>query len=273
MKRTITPKSQLKCEQLESRRLLAGVPVDFAYSLTAPAQAIAGSTLQVGSVNTNVGKSNGSALNTVGNFYLSKDRNVSADDIQLLNDVQGPIRGTVKPGDSFTIPFNVRIPGNTPAGNYFLIEVVRDVPVPRLGAAQQYDSNLANNTTSLPLRIDQPVVSQVTKLVAEGRTPGGLRGEKTTLTVRLVDASNAPLAGQTITFVDQCRYYRLQGRPNGERSLGSIVTDASGRAKLTYTIPSSVNVDNVSIIARFAGTNKLQASSCTITHVEIGRRS
>jgi len=79
------------------------------------------------------------------------------------------------------------------------------------------------------------------------------------------------LANQQVSFSDRCDYYRRQGMPNGERQLGSAATDANGRVTLRYLIPKNVNVDNVSLIARFAGTASLKAAEYTVTHVEIGR--
>jgi hypothetical protein len=103
--------------------------------------------------------------------------------------------------------------------------------------------------------------STTMKLV--GDVPGGLRGEKTTFTVLLRDAAGKPLAGQRVNFSES-----YGGR---DRDVGSDTTDASGYATLTYKIPSSPNADNIALTARFGGTSRYKSSSCTVSHVEIGR--
>ena len=126
-------------------------------------------------------------------------------------------------------------------------------------------------TTPVTGTIMNATVVQNTRMVMIGRTPGGRRGLVTTFTVKLTDAAGRPLANQTVRFSDRCDFYVRQGLPNGERNLGSIQTNASGEAFLRwYTIPSNTNADNVDLIARFAGTPVLRASSFTV-RVEIGR--
>ena len=125
-------------------------------------------------------------------------------------------------------------------------------------------------TTPVTGTIMNATVVQNTRMVMIGRTPGGRRGLVTTFTVKLTDAAGRPLANQTVRFSDRCDFYVRQGLPNGERNLGSIQTDASGEALLRYTIPPNTNADNVYLIARFAGTPVLKASSFTV-RVEIGR--
>jgi hypothetical protein len=125
-------------------------------------------------------------------------------------------------------------------------------------------------TTTVTGTIMNATVVQNTRMVMIGRTPGGLRGLVTTFTVKLTDAAGRPLANQTVRFSDRCDFYVRQGLPNGERNLGSIQTNASGEALLRYTIPPNTNADNVDLIARFAGTPVLKASSFKV-RVEIGR--
>ena len=105
--------------------------------------------------------------------------------------------------------------------------------------------------------------STTMKLV--GDVPGGMRGEKTTYTVLLRDSAGKPLSGQRIGFTEA-----YGGK---ERDLGSFSTDASGYATLTYKIPTNPNADNIALTARFAGASRYKASTHTVSHVEIGRRS
>jgi hypothetical protein len=262
-------------ESLEGRQLLAGSPYDAAFSISGVTSAIAGDVFKITRQDKNVGTTTMSnfSINSKLGIRLSKDQPPSLDDIKLVEaipDSKIPQIGAVKPGQTFERTYTVKIPENTPAGDYYVTVFHEDSPSAQLGSRQQFDSNLSNNLAYYSIRVDAkpapaPVQSN-TSMKLVGRIPGGLRGKSTTFTIQLLDAQGQPIVGEKVDFTDNCKFY-------GTRKLGTLVTDSSGKATLKYTIPSNVNADNVSMTAKFAGNAKFKASSYTVAHVEIGRKN
>ena len=262
-------------ESLEGRQLLAGSPYDAAFSISGVTSAIAGDVFKITGQHKNVGTTTMSnfLINSKLGTRLSKDQTPSLDDIELVKaipDSQVPRIGAIKPGQTFERTSTVKIPENTPAGDYYVTVYYEDSPSAQRGSRQQFDSNLSNNLAYYSIRVDAkpapaPVQSN-TSMKLVGRIPGGLRGKSTTFTIQLLDAQGQPIVGEKVDFTDNCKFY-------GTRKLGTVVTDSSGKATLKYTIPSNVNADNVSMAAKFAGNAKFKASSYTVAHVEIGRKN
>jgi hypothetical protein len=73
----------------------------------------------------------------------------------------------------------------------------------------------------------------------------GLRGDVISVIATLKDGST-PLSGQTIPF-------RWKSDARGWTSLPSAVTNGTGKATISFTIPTSPSDDNVIVEARFAG--------------------
>ncbi len=149
------------------------------------------------------------------------------------------------------------------AGNHAVayddVAVAAPMPVSRSA------TTASHTVSSLSDAISRAGIRSATSMTLVGEVPGGMRGEKTPFTVLLRDAAGKPLAGQKIDFT---QVYR--GR---DSSLGSVTTDASGQATLTYKIPTESWAEKVSLTARFGGTSNYKSSSYTVSRVEIGRKS
>lgn len=262
-------------ESLEGRQLLAGSPYDAAFSFSGATSAIAGDVVKITTQGKNVGTTTMSnfLINSKLGTRLSKDLTPSLDDLELVKaiaDSRVPRIGAIKPGQMWEQTTSVKLPDNTPAGDYYVLAYLEDSPSAQLGSRQQFDSNLSNNLAYYRIHVDAkpapaPVQSN-TSMNLVGRIPGGMRGTSTTFAIQLLDAQGKPIVGEKVDFTDNCKYY-------GTRNLGTVVTDSSGKATLKYTIPSNVNADNVSMTAKFAGNAKYKASLYTVAHVEIGRKN
>lgn len=93
-----------------------------------------------------------------------------------------------------------------------------------------------------------------TRLKLVGQEPRARRNEVAVFTVALVDADGRPIAGVKIQFKAECRSF-------GTDSLGTVTTDANGRAVLRYKVPKDPKADNITLSATFAGTTRFGASA------------
>jgi len=113
--------------------------------------------------------------------------------------------------------------------------------------------------SSTPTAQACPIPSANIRVVSS--QPMGFRGDTVTWTVELRGPNGQRLANVPINF-------SFRSDAHGARHISQGCTNSSGRATLTFRIPTSVNEDNVFLIARSVGNYPVSVDQ----RIAIGRR-
>ncbi|HTO12985.1 MAG TPA: CARDB domain-containing protein [Candidatus Binatia bacterium] len=204
-------------------------------TLTAPATALPGATVNVTTSAKNTGL--GSAAATTLRLYLSNDSTITTLDTQLAElSIPALAPGATSPSQTVA----VTIPAGTTPGSYFIGALVD--PAGAIG-----DANPGNNTKAVALKVIQPDLL-VTALSAPGTAQTG-RPLAISNTVR--NAGTAPAGPFRVAFyMAPGDSTPGAGSPIGVRDLTGLAANTNSSVVTTLTLPANMSAGTYFLSAR-----------------------